>query len=69
MRVLDAILCVSLLVGNLLALPIWWWLFVTPVIRLGRWSRGLKTSRYGPWQIYEGHSNEVGPVGRPAALR
>jgi hypothetical protein len=34
MRVLDAILLVLLIVGNALALPIWWWLLVMPIVRL-----------------------------------
>ncbi len=37
MRALDAILFLLLLVGNLLALRIWWWLFTTPLIRIWRW--------------------------------
>jgi hypothetical protein len=36
-RVLDAILFTLLLVGNVLALPIWWWLFVKPLVRLVKW--------------------------------
>src|SRR5512144_178693 len=39
MRALDAILFVLLLMGNLLALPIWAWLFGTPLVQLWRWSR------------------------------
>jgi len=36
MRAIDAILFVLLLVGNVLGLPIWWWLFGTPVKRFWR---------------------------------
>jgi len=39
---LDAILLILLLVGNLLALPIWWWLLATPIVRLWRWYRGWR---------------------------
>ncbi len=39
MRVLNAILLVVLVVGNLLGLRIWWWLFVTPIMQLWRWYR------------------------------
>ena len=63
MRVIDAILFVLLLVGNVLGLPIWWWLFGTPVRQFWRWlSRreravesmaGNKTDSETRW---EGHS-------------
>ena len=36
MRALDAILCIVLVVGNVLGLPIWWWLFGTPIVRIER---------------------------------
>jgi hypothetical protein len=42
-RALDAILLVLLLVGDLLALPIWWWLFGAPVVRL--WRRICRSGR------------------------
>ncbi len=38
MRVLDSILFALLLVGNLLGLPVWWWLFWIPASEL--WRRG-----------------------------
>jgi hypothetical protein len=45
-RVLDAILFILLLVGNGLALPIWGWLFGTPLLRISTWCltrmRGLR---------------------------
>ena len=52
MPVFDAILFVLLLVGNVLALPVWWWLFGAPVARLWRsyqaMRRGaLMLSQYG----------------------
>ena len=50
MPFLDAALFVLLLVGNLLALPIWWWLSVTPLTRLWKWRsrvRGEVASRDG----------------------
>lgn len=34
MHVLNAILFVLLLIGNVLGLPIWWWLFGTQIVRL-----------------------------------
>jgi hypothetical protein len=38
-QVLDATLFLLLLLGNLLALPIWWWLFGRPFVRLWCWFR------------------------------
>jgi hypothetical protein len=43
-RVLDAILFVLLVVGSVLALPIWWWLFGTPFVRLWKWYHNGKRS-------------------------
>ncbi len=37
MRALDIILFLLLLIGNVLALRIWWWLFTTPLARIWRW--------------------------------
>ena len=36
MHVIDVILGVFLVAGNLLALPIWWWLVSTPFVQPGR---------------------------------
>lgn len=36
MNVLDVILLVVLIIGNVLGLPIWWRMFGTPLIRLFR---------------------------------
>jgi hypothetical protein len=41
MRVIDAILFVLLLVGNVVGLPIWWWLFGTPIMRFWRARCGI----------------------------
>jgi len=49
MRAIDAILFVLLLVGNVLGLPIWWWLFGTPVMRFWRWYRA-NNAPWGLWQ-------------------
>lgn len=35
-RSLDVIVAALLVVGNLLALPVWWWYFGEPVVRLWR---------------------------------
>ena len=40
MRVLDAIIIGLLVVGNLLALPLWWWLFGIPLLRKTERVRG-----------------------------
>jgi hypothetical protein len=46
MHVLDAILFVLLVIGNVLGLRIGWWLFGTPVVRLWRHARAKKR----PWR-------------------
>lgn len=33
-QVFDTILFILLLIGNVLGLPIWWWLFGAPIVRL-----------------------------------
>lgn len=38
--ILDVMLGVLLTLGCALSLPIYWWLFGTPVVRLWRWCRG-----------------------------
>jgi len=43
MHILDASLFVLLLVGNILALPLWWGLFGAPVVRL--WKRYFAEKR------------------------
>jgi hypothetical protein len=40
MRVLDAIIIGLLVVGNLLALQLWWWLFGIPLLRKTERVRG-----------------------------
>jgi hypothetical protein len=62
-------LFVLLVVGNLLALPIWWWLFGTAVVRLWRRYRGLKMWRNGKSRLYETHQTEDRPDDCPAAAR
>jgi hypothetical protein len=44
MSVFDAILFVLLVVGNVLSLPVWWWLFGTPLVQLWKWFRNGKRS-------------------------
>jgi hypothetical protein len=36
LRVLDLLLAITLAIGCTLGLPIDWWLFGTPIVRLGR---------------------------------
>jgi hypothetical protein len=43
--VLDAVLFVLLVIGNVLALPIWWWLFGTPFVQLWKWIRDEERSQ------------------------
>jgi hypothetical protein len=57
-RGLDAILFVLLLAGNALALPIWWWLFATPVLRLWQAYGRLRMARYGQWRFSDVHPRE-----------
>ena len=42
MVILDAILATTLTIGCGLSLPIWWWLFVTPLVRLAKWRHTRK---------------------------
>lgn len=48
MRILDAILFVLLATGNVLALPVWWWLFGTPIVLLMKRKAGNPSSRQLP---------------------
>jgi MFS family permease len=41
----DAILFILLLVGNVLALPVWWWLCRAPFLQLLAWYRSANRSR------------------------
>lgn len=47
MTLLDALLLVVLSVGLALSLPIWWWLYVTPILRLWRRLAGPPKTRSG----------------------
>ena len=46
MHVLDAILFGLLVIGNGLALPVWRWLFGTPIVRI--WKRRPNRRRGNP---------------------
>jgi len=44
MKILDLSLFVTLLVGNVMVMSIWRWLFITPFARLWRWLRSGKSA-------------------------
>jgi hypothetical protein len=47
-RMLDVLLAITLTTGCLLGLPIYWWLFGTPIVRLWRWWRAKRRGASSP---------------------
>ena len=60
MSALDITLLIALLVGNVLALPIWWWIFGTPVVEFARWCHTGKGQRLKPASAAAKHARRLG---------
>jgi hypothetical protein len=48
MSVMDLVTAILLAVGLALSLPIWWWMFLEPLVRLCK----LVVRRAGPFLLY-----------------
>jgi hypothetical protein len=65
MRALEVLAYVLLGVGNVLALPIWYWLFIMPLVRLWGFARRLAPRQEGlaGSSVPRDRSNRQGLVG------
>lgn len=55
MRILNAFIAGAIVTGNLLSLVVWWWLFVSPIVRVCKRRLGKRPA----WKYRTGANSQL----------